>query len=322
MTFLTPWRLVFLLLPLLLVLGYLLVQRRRHAQVLRFTSVALLDSVAPRRSGWQRHVPALLLVLTLVALTLAFAQPAWAMHVPKDRATIMLTLDTSGSMQATDVAPSRLAAAKAQAVRFVEALPEGIQVGLVTFDSDARLVVPPTKDRAQLTDAIRSLEVGGGTATASGIKEALGAIAGVPQADDGSVTPAAIVLMSDGAPTVPDGDLSPEAAADAAATEAKEASVPVNTIAFGTSDGTVVIQGEQIAVPYDPETMERIAKLSGGQSFEASSGDQLSSIYDQIRHDVAYVTETREMTAAFAGAALLLAVLAAGGALLWTQKLV
>ncbi len=123
MTFLSAWRLVLLVLPVALLVGYLLVQRRRHTQVLRFTSVDLLDSVAPRRQGWQRHVPAAAMLLTLVVLTLAFAEPAVAMRTPKDTATIMLTLDTSASMTATDVAPSRLAAAEAQASKFVEDLP-------------------------------------------------------------------------------------------------------------------------------------------------------------------------------------------------------
>ena len=107
MSFQSAWRLLLLVLPLALLVGYLLVQRRRHTQVLRFTSVDLLDSVAPRRQGWQRHVPAAVLLLALVVLTLAFAQPAMAMRTPKDRATIMLTLDTSASMTSTDVAPDR-----------------------------------------------------------------------------------------------------------------------------------------------------------------------------------------------------------------------
>ena len=143
MSFQSAWRLLLLVLPLALLVGYLMVQRRRHTQVLRFTSVDLLDSVAPRRQGWQRHVPAAAMLLTLVVLTLAFAEPALAMRTPKDTATIMLTLDTSASMTATDVAPSRLAAAEAQASQFVEKLPRGIQVGLVSFDASARLLVPP-----------------------------------------------------------------------------------------------------------------------------------------------------------------------------------
>ncbi len=322
MSFLSAWRLLLLVLPLALLAGYLMVQRRRHTQVLRFTSVDLLDSVAPRRQGWQRHVPAAAMLLTLVVLTLAFAEPALAMRTPKDTATIMLTLDTSASMTATDVAPSRLAAAEAEASQFVEKLPRGIQVGLVSFDASARLLVPPTTDRAQLTAAIRSLDVGSGTATASGIRESLAAIEAVPKGSTGKPVPAAIVLMSDGSPTIGDGQQSPSDAADAAAQEAKEREVPVNTIAFGTSGGTVTIQGQDIAVPIDPESMAGIAQASGGRSFTAENADELGSIYTQIGRDVAYTVQTRDLTAAFAGVALLTAVLAAAGALRWTQRLV
>lgn len=322
MTFQSGWRLLLLVLPLALLVGYVLIQRRRHTQVLRFTSVDLLDSVAPRRQGWQRHVPSAALLLSLVVLTLAFAEPAVAMRTPKDNATIMLTLDTSASMTATDVDPSRLAAAEAQAARFVEDLPRGIQVGLVAFDASARLLVPPTTDRAQLTDGIRSLSTGGGTATASGIRESLDAIAAVPKGATGKPVPAAIVLMSDGSPTIGDGELSPSDAADAAAQEARAQQVPVNTIAFGTADGTVTVGGEEVAVPIDPETMAGIAQASGGRSFTAESADQLGSIYGEIGRDVAYTVQTRDLTALFAGVALLTAVLAAAGALLWNQRLV
>jgi Ca-activated chloride channel family protein len=245
-----------------------------------------------------------------------------AMRTPKDNATIMLTLDTSASMTATDVAPSRLAAAETQASQFVENLPRGIQVGLVSFDASARLLVAPTTDRAQLTAAIRSLSVGGGTATAAGIRESLGAIASVPKGSTGKPVPAAIVLMSDGSPTIGDGQLSPSEAADAAAQEARAQKVPINTIAFGTSGGTVTIQGQDVAVPYDPEAMARIAQESSGRSFTAESADQLGSIYAQIGRDVAYTVQTRDLTAAFAGVALLTALLAAAGSLLWTQRLV
>ena len=322
MTFQSAWRLLLLVLPVALLIGYVLLQRRRHTQVLRFTSVDLLDSVAPRRQGWQRHVPSAALLLSLVVLTLAFAEPAVAMRTPKDNATIMLTLDTSASMTATDVEPSRLAAAETQASKFVENLPRGVQVGLVSFDESARLLVPPTTDRAQLTDAIRSLSTGGGTATAAGIRESLDAIAAVPKGEGGKPAPAAIVLMSDGSPTIGDGELSPSDAADAAAQEARAQQVPVNTIAFGTADGTVNVRGEEVPVPIDPETMAGIAQDSGGRSFTAESADQLGSIYSEIGRDVAYTVQTRDLTALFAGVALLTAVLAAAGALLWTQRLV
>jgi Ca-activated chloride channel homolog len=322
MTFQSAWRLLLLVLPVALVVAYVLVQRRRHVQVVRFTSVDLLDSVAPRRQGWQRHIPAAMLLLTLVTLALAFAQPAMALRTPKDRATIMLTLDTSASMTATDVEPSRLEAAQAQATKFVQDLPQGIQVGLVSFDTTSRLLVAPTTDRAQLISSIQSLSVGAGTATGPGLRESLAAIAGVPKGSTGKPAPAAIVLMSDGSPTIGDGQLSPSDAADAAAQDAKSQGVPVDTIAFGTSGGVVNVQGQDVPVPYDPESMARIAQESGGRSFTAESADQLASIYAQIGRDVAYTVTTWDLTAAFAGIALLFGVLAAAGALRWTQRLV
>ncbi len=160
MTFLSGWRLILLLAPIALLVAYLLVQRRRHTQVLRFTSVDLLDSVAPKRSGWQRHVPAVGVLASLVVMTIAFAQPAMALRTPVDRATLLLTLDTSGSMTADDVDPTRLDAAKDRARAFVDSLPDGVQVGIVTFNSNARLVVAPTQDRAALLNGIDSLEAG------------------------------------------------------------------------------------------------------------------------------------------------------------------
>jgi len=322
MTFLSGWRLVLLLAPAALLVAYVVVQRRRHSQLLRFTSVDLLDSVAPKRSGWQRHVPAAALLAALVVLTLAFAQPAMALRTAKERATILLTLDTSGSMSATDVAPSRLEAMKEQATTFVKNLPEGIQIGLVTYSGSARLLVPPTTDTAPVLNALGSLTIGGATATADGITTALSAIAGVPTGTTGKPTPAVIVLMSDGTPTAAEGSPDPVAAADSAAADAKSKSVPIDTIAFGTSGGVVDVRGQQVPVPSDPQAMARIAAESGGRTFTAETSAQLGSIYDQIGRDVGFVTQTRELTAAFAGAALLVALLAAAGALFWTQRLV
>jgi len=322
MTFQSAWRLVLLAAPIALLVAYLVMQRRRHAQVVRFTSLDLLDSVAPKRSGWQRHVPAASLLLALTVLVLAFAQPAMAMRTPRDRATIMLTLDTSASMSSTDVSPSRLQAAENEARDFVEKLPKGVQVGLVTFDGSARLLVPPTRDKASLLSAIGALQVGEGTATAAGIQTALSAIEGMPKSSSGKPVPAVIVLMSDGTPTVGDGDLSPTAAADAAAQQAKAARVPIDTIAFGTSGGSVNVGGQDVPVPYDPQTMARIAAESSGKTFDAHTSGQLGSIYHQIGRDVAYVVRTHDVTAIFSGLALLIAVLGAASALVWTQRLV
>lgn len=321
MTFLSAWRLVLLVAPAALLVAYVLVQRRRHTQVVRFTSVAMLDSIAPRRSGWQRHLPAAGALLSLVVLTLAFAQPIMALPTPRDRATILLTLDTSASMSATDVAPNRLQAAEDQARSFVDGLPDSVQVGLVTFDTSARLVVAPTADHAQVLGALGTLEVGAGTATAAGIRTSLAAIAGLPQGDSSKPAPTAIVLMSDGTPTIADDGGDPVAAADAAAADAKAAGVPIDTIAFGTADGTVTVQGQDVPVPTDVNAMATIAQESGGRAFTAETAGQLGSIYDTIGKDVAYEVKTREVTAVFAGVALLLAVGAAVAGLIWTQRI-
>lgn len=322
MTFLSAWRLVLLLAPIALLVAYVLVQRRRHTQVVRFTSVDLLDSVAPKRSGWQRHVPAAGALLSLVVLTLAFAQPVMALPTPRDKATILLALDTSASMAATDVAPNRLAAAEEQARAFVRDLPGGVQVGLVTFDTSARLLVPPTDDHARVIDALTSLDVGPGTATADGIRASLAAVEGARTTDTGERAQSAIVLMSDGTPTVaPDGQ-DPVRAANDAAAEAKQAGVPIDTIAFGTAAGVVTVQGQDVPVPTDVEAMATIARLSGGRSFTAETAGQLAESYAQIGSTVAYEVKTQEVTAYFAGIALLLAVAAAAAGLVWNQRLV
>lgn len=325
MTFLSAWRLLLLVAPVVLLAAYVLVQRRRHTQVVRFTSLDLLDSVAPRRSGWQRHVPAALVLASLAALCVAFAQPVMAVPTAKDRTTIMLTLDTSASMAATDVSPDRLSAAEAEARAFVAKVPDGVQVGLVTFDTSARLLVPPTDDHNAVLDALGALTTGPGTATAAGIETSLAAIQDAAQADTsgGSVkNRSTIVLMSDGTPTVADGGADPVAAAESAADDAHAAGVTVDTIAFGTPDGYVAVHGTDVPVPIDTTTMADIASQGGGRSFTAESGAQLGSIYDQIGKDVAWVLKTQEITWIFVGVALVLLMAAAGAALLWTQRIV
>jgi Ca-activated chloride channel homolog len=324
MTFLHEWRLLLLLAPLLLLGAYLLVQRRRHSQVVRFTSVDLLDSVAPSRSGWQRHVPGALVLVSLVAMVIAFAQPVMAVPTAKDRTTIVLALDTSASMAATDVSPNRLEAAEAQAREFVAKVPDGVQVGLVTFDTSARLLVPPTEDHNQVLDALGDLPTGPGTATAAGIQASVAAIQDASRTDATASKTAhsTIVLMSDGTPTVADGGADPIAAAETAAADAKTAGIMIDTIAFGTVDGTVAVRGIDVPVPIDTSTMADIAQQGGGTSFTAGSAEALGSIYDQIGKDVAWVLKTQEITWIFVGVALLLAIAAAGAALLWTQRIV
>lgn len=321
MKFLSGWRLAFLVAPVILAIAYVLAQRSRQKAAVRFTSVEMLASVAPRRPGWQRHLPALALLAALAVLIVGFAQPSRAVRIPKQRASIILVLDTSGSMVANDVAPSRLAAAQQGARNFVDALPQGVQLGLESFSSQARMLVAPTTDRDTVVAAINGLSAGGGTATSDAISLALSAIAALPKTASGKPAPAAIVLMSDGSPTLSSNNESPVQAAEDAASEAKQAGVKIDTIAYGTEGGEITIDGQVIPVPADPATMAQIASLSGGETFTAQTAGQLKSVYDQIGRAVGYNVQRRDIAAWFTGLGLLLAVAAAAGALLWTQRL-
>jgi Ca-activated chloride channel family protein len=315
------WRLLLLIAPIAALIAYIVAQRMRPRYVARFTDVELLSSVLPRRAGWHRHIASGLLLLGLVALVLGFARPALAERVPRNRATVMLTLDTSASMEATDVSPTRLEAAKAQAREFVAKLPASIKVGVIQFASTASVVAAPTTDRSSIVSAIDNLREGQGTATGDALNLALQAIKSLPVASGGKAAPAVIVLLSDGSPTVSSQGTDPVAAAETAAQAAGAAKVPVDTIAFGTAEGTVTIQGQTVAVPSDPQTMAQLAKLSNGKTFTATSQDQLQSVYKSIGKAVGYDVHKRDITAWFTGIALLLVTASAAAALVWTQRL-
>lgn len=320
MTFRQPALLALIIAPLVLAGVYVAMQFARSKYTLRFTSVDLLHSVAPRRPGWQRHVSALLMLLALGALVVGLARPAKASRVPKQRGTILMAIDTSGSMAASDVAPTRLKAAEFAARNFVNSVPKGLKVGLLQFDNTARMLVSPTDDHLVVTSAIDNLTIGGGTATASAISQSLATISALPPDAQGKKAPAAIVLMSDGSPTIGENGLEPDAAVTAATSAAKIAGVPIDTIAFGTDHGIISLNGEQIPVPADPQEMGKIASGSGGKSFTAKSGSELNSIYAHIRNSVGYDTVKHDITVWFLalGFVLLLGTSAAG--LYWMQR--
>jgi Ca-activated chloride channel family protein len=184
------------------------------------------------------------------------------------------------------------------------------------------VLVLPTSDRSTVLAAIDGLQVGGGTATGDAIYLALNAITTLPPGADGTKAPAAIVLMSDGTPTVGRGDQSPADTVVAAATSAKQAGVHISTIAFGTPDGSVVLRGQTIPVPSDPAAMAQIAADSGGHSFSAQTAGQLKSVYSQIGRTVGYDVHRHEITAWFTGLALAIGMLAGIAALVWTQRIV
>jgi Ca-activated chloride channel family protein len=320
-TFLSGWRLLLLIVPLALVATYMALQRMRPRYVVRFTDVDLLASVAPRRSGWQRHVAAALLVAAVAALVVGLARPALTSRTPRQQATVMVTIDTSASMAATDVSPTRLDAAKAQARTFVTRLPSGIKVGVVQFATAASVVAAPTTDRSTVLAAIDGLQEGEGTATGDAIDLALQAIKSLPVAANGKPAPAVIVLLSDGSPTVTSTDGSPVAAADSAAQAAGAAGVPIDTIALGTAEGTVTVQGRTIPAPSDPQTMAQLASDSRGSTFTATDRHELQRVYDSIGRAVGYEVHKHDITAWFTGIGLLLVTAAAAAALVWTQRL-
>lgn len=312
--FLAPSRLWLLIVPLLLLVTYVLLQRRRPANALRFSELELLASVVPRSAVWKRHVPAGLLLLSLLALTTAFARPQGEVEVPRERAVVVLALDVSLSMRATDVAPDRLTAAQDSAAAFVEGLPDAFAVGLVAFSGTATVVVPPTQDHGSVSTAVQELQLGPSTAVGEAVFASLDAIRSAAAAEGDQTSPARIVLLSDGASTV---GRTPPLAAEAA----REAGVPVSTIAFGTASGTVDIDGQRIPVPVDAPALERLATATDGTAFSAASGQELTRVYDDIGAQVGTTTEAREITATVTGLGLALAVAAAAASLAWSSRL-
>lgn len=319
MTFLAGERLWLLLLIPALAALYAVVQLRRRQSAVRFSNLSLLRSVVPPRAAWRRHGPAVAVALALAALVVGFAKPAGDVRVPKEAATIMLVIDTSASMEATDVAPSRLAAAIEAAQEFVDGLPAQLEVGLVSFDRHARVEAPPTTDHEAVREAIEDLRLGPGTAAGDALATALDALEAAAEASGAETEPgeggAAVVLLSDGVTTV--GRPVTEAAEQAA-----EAGIPVSTIAFGTAGGSVVVAGRLIAVPADPDTMAQVAEITSGKFFEAFSGEELKQVYEDIGTRVGFETERREVSGRYLAAGTVLLVAALGLGLLWNGRLV
>jgi Ca-activated chloride channel family protein len=325
MTFLAPERLALLVVPALLVALYLAMQRRRRRYAVRFAAVELLDAVTPERPGLRRHLPALAYLLALGVLVFGVARPAMSVDTP-GRPTVVLAFDTSRSMEATDVAPTRLSAARDAAHRFLDLVPDGVPVGLVAFDQTARAVVAPTTDRVVLGRAVDRLELGPGTAIGEALYTALDMLPRAETADAGSgqgiaaappTAPKAggtIVLLSDGDTTVGRSE-------DDAARRAAELGVPVSTIAFGTPDGTVHVGIQTVRVPVDAAALRRVAETTGGRAFEAATADELRSVFEDLGQGVGVERVQREITDLFVGAALAFAVAAAIGSLAWFSRL-
>jgi Ca-activated chloride channel family protein len=298
-----------------LVAAYVWVQvRGRHKAAVRFTNLALLSSVAPRRPGWQRHIGAGLLGLALVGMVVALARPVRAEKVPRRRAVVIMAIDVSISMKATDVAPTRLAAAKAAADTFARSLPSSVKLGLVSFAGHASVLLAPTTDHAAVIRSVDALELQEATAIGDAVVTSLGAIRAAGIQESGGKAPATIVLMSDGGTTV--GTPNDEAAADA-----KQAKVPVTTIAFGTAGATIEYQGRIVPVPVQPAELARLSSQTGGKALTAATAGQLKDAYRNVSGVVGYTTQRHELTTAVLGMAFLLGLLAAAASLRWTSRL-
>jgi Ca-activated chloride channel family protein len=320
-----------LLLVPVAVAAYLLAQRRRSRYTVRFTNLDLLANVVSGTPGWRRHVPPGLYLLALAALLVSLARPEALTLVPKEQATVILVMDVSGSMNATDVRPTRLVSSQRAATTFIEQLPDKFRVGIVSFASTAQTLTRPTTDRSAVYESIASLHAEGATAMGDGIERALdvkrpptppstgSAARPAPNPQAGGEAPLVVLLLSDGANT--QGRTQPmEAAADARAL-----GVPVFTIALGTDEGMVDVPDEtgnlrRIPVPPDKLTLQRIAETTGARFFAAPSNRDLKGVYRELGSKIGFVKEKQEVTVVFAATGLLFLVAGAAMSLVWFSR--
>ncbi len=341
MTFQLPIALWALLLVPLAMAAYLLAERRRGAHTARFASGHLMPNLLPRTPGWRRHAPPALYLLALSGLLLSLARPTVPLRVPREAATVVLVMDTSVSMGATDVLPNRLAAANSAGRRFLQAVPAPVRVAMISFSNAAELVAAPTTNRVLVQQALDTMRAGGGTAMgdalalavavartslapAGGAQPTVAPTATRPIAGTTGITgtattppPAAILLLSDGANTA--GQLQP---LDAAA-QAQQLGIPVYTVALGTTAGVIENpdgSGGPLSVPPDEATLRRVASLTGGQFFSAPSAADLQAVYARLGSNVDYIEEPQEVTSAVAGVAALLLVAGSALSVAWFNR--
>lgn len=316
------WLLFFVLVVLGLAGLYVVAQIARRRRLQQFANTELLDSVAPHRPSVWRHVPAALLGISLLFCTIALAGPTYDQRLPRNRAVVMLAIDVSQSMRATDVEPDRLTAAKEASKKFVDELTPGINLGVIAYAGTATVLVSPTTNRDASRRAIDNLQVADRTATGEAIFTALSSISTVGAVIGGGDTPppARIVLFSDGKETVPSNPDNPKGAFTAART-AKDQGVPISTISFGTEHGEVEVNGERVPVPVDDQMMKKIAQLSGGESYTASNIEELNKVYSTLQDQIGYETVRGEATTGWLRLAALVAAIAAVASLLINRRL-
>ena len=309
MTFGVPLALLALLAIPALAALYWLAQQRRRAYTIRFTNLDLLGQVAPRGPGIRRHLPTAVFLLALAGLIFSFSRPQAIINIPRDRSSVMLVIDTSGSMQATDVLPNRLTAAESAARSLVNSLPPNASVGLVGFASSAYVAAPLTQDHETVISALHSLRPNGGTAIGDGVELALDQLNAAQTGSSAQRPPTMIVLLTDGVSNA--GVPTEEAAARAAA-----AHVPVETVGVGQRGGQVFVRGQDVG-GVDEEQLQAIAQATSAQYFYASEAGQLQRIYSSLGGQFGWKQEHVDLTVPVAIAGTIVLVLAAGLSLRW-----
>ncbi|QXT61777.1 VWA domain-containing protein [Tessaracoccus palaemonis] len=311
--FQNPDRLWTLVLLPVLIIAYLILLRLKGRVALRYTNTGVLGRIVGSQRRWTRHLFVAMSLASLIALGLAYANPLGVEKQPRERATVVLVVDTSLSMSATDVSPNRLAAAQTAAVAFMNDLPSSFNVAVVGLDGDPSIAIPPTTDRGATQRAIEALQLSDGTAIGDSITQALKAVDQAPVGDDEEEAPAMIVMLSDGTNTE-------GASATEATAQARDRDIPIFTIAYGTENGYVDVDGQRENVAPDPETLKQIATATGGKSVAADDLTSLKDAYRQIGSVVGYEEVSKPITATYASIALGFAVVAALGAVFMAAR--
>ena len=289
MSFQSPWLLVGLLAIPLLVGFYLSTQRRRRTYAVRFTNLALANQVFGKGPGFRRHLPAILFIAGLTGLLFSMARPQATIRIPKGQTSVMLAVDVSGSMAASDVQPTRIEAAIAAGRTLIDKLPSNAQVGLVIFNSQAQVVVPLTSDKGSVKDALGSLNPGGGTAIGDAIQVSVAQLANIVDANSAkSQNYARVILLTDG--TSNTGVDNATAAANAA-----QAHIPVDTIGIGARNQTTQVFG-QVIDGVDEQALQAIASATGGHYYYAADEGQLNKIYSDIGSHIGWRTTHVDLT--------------------------
>ncbi len=320
MSFASPYVLIALVAVPALIGLLVLRERRRRAFASRFGNPALLPNLVAEAPGRRRYLPLAILIVALTAMIVGVARPHATISVQREEATVILAIDVSRSMGATDVRPTRLGAAQQTADAFLAKVPKKFRVAVVSFASRAVVALPPTADRTLVQQALTTLRPGEGTALGDAIVLAL-RLGQHQRASDGTVPPTAVLMISDGA--VDGGRTTPLAAA----TMAKTQRVPVYTVVLGTPAGTVqrTLPGgftEITKVPPSPDTLRQVAQTTGGQFFTAGSDTRLRDVYERLGSRLGHRKESRELTDAFTGGSALLVFAGGGLSLLWFRRIV